>query len=134
MNYLVITFGFLLGIAIIFAIFYFSKKYFEFNSSRKLTSIILHEIKNNITVLKWHTELFSKKEDISKEEALKKLDSVIESLAENFRTPDVESNASRHHNDRVKKEDMMKPKNLKEIKESLDNENIDSAFDNLLLT
>jgi len=57
---------------------------------------------------------------------------IIESLAEHFRTPDVESNASRHHDDRVKKENAMKPKNLKEIKESLDNENIDSAFDNLL--
>jgi predicted regulator of Ras-like GTPase activity (Roadblock/LC7/MglB family) len=57
---------------------------------------------------------------------------VIESLAENFRAPDVESDASRHYDDRVKKEDTIKSKNLKEIKEFLDNENIDSAFDNLL--
>ena len=57
---------------------------------------------------------------------------VIESLAENFRTPKIEPDASRHHKDNVKKKNTMQPKNLKEIKESLDNENIDNAFDNLL--
>ncbi|MGB5687145.1 MAG: roadblock/LC7 domain-containing protein [Candidatus Electrothrix sp.] len=60
---------------------------------------------------------------------------VIESLAENFRTPKIEPDASRHHKDtehKVKKKNTMQPKNLKEIKESLDNENIDNAFDNLL--
>jgi predicted regulator of Ras-like GTPase activity (Roadblock/LC7/MglB family) len=60
---------------------------------------------------------------------------VIELLAEDFRTPDAESDASRRHDDHddgVKKEDTGKPKNLKELNESLDNENIDNAFDNLL--
>ncbi|CAK8714301.1 hypothetical protein KKHLCK_03360 [Candidatus Electrothrix laxa] len=57
---------------------------------------------------------------------------VIESLAENFRTANVKLDKNHHHNDRVKQENTMKSKNIKEIKESLDNENIDSAFDNLL--
>jgi predicted regulator of Ras-like GTPase activity (Roadblock/LC7/MglB family) len=57
---------------------------------------------------------------------------VIESLAESFRTPDVGSDTSRHHDDRITKENTRKPNNLKELNESLDNDNIDNAFDNLL--
>ncbi|MCI5124738.1 MAG: hypothetical protein D3925_09740 [Candidatus Electrothrix sp. AR5] len=60
------------------------------------------------------------------------INKVIESLAEKFRTPEVGSDVSRHNDNRVKQENTRKPNNLKEIKESLDNENIDSAFDNLL--
>jgi hypothetical protein len=61
------------------------------------------------------------------------ISNVIESLADDFRTPDVESNESCHHLDTTEKiEYKTKPENLKELNDFLDNGNIDSAFDNLL--
>ncbi|CAK8724366.1 hypothetical protein GMJAKD_13960 [Candidatus Electrothrix aarhusensis] len=65
------------------------------------------------------------------------ISNVIESLADDFRTPDVESDEelgeSHHHLDTTEKiEDKTKPENLKELNDFLDNGNIDSAFDNLL--
>jgi predicted regulator of Ras-like GTPase activity (Roadblock/LC7/MglB family) len=63
---------------------------------------------------------------------------VIESLAENFRTPAAESDLSdragrnRRHDDKISTEDTGKAQHLTELNESLDNENIDNAFDNLL--
>jgi predicted regulator of Ras-like GTPase activity (Roadblock/LC7/MglB family) len=62
---------------------------------------------------------------------------VIESLVDDFRTPDVESDKSRHNDDHhldttEKIEDKREPENLKELNDFLDNGNIDSAFDNLL--
>jgi predicted regulator of Ras-like GTPase activity (Roadblock/LC7/MglB family) len=67
---------------------------------------------------------------------------VIESLAEDFRTPaaaaDLSDRAdrSRRHDEKINTEDSTedagKAQHLTELNASLDNENIDSAFDNLL--
>ncbi|MCI5167111.1 MAG: roadblock/LC7 domain-containing protein [Candidatus Electrothrix sp. GM3_4] len=65
------------------------------------------------------------------------ISNVIESLADDFRTSDVESDKSCHNHDHhldttEKIEDKRKPENMKELNDFLDNGNIDSAFDNLL--
>ena len=59
----------------------------------------------------------------------------IESLAENFRAPEAESDTSDmscRHDDGAEKEDAGTAQHLTELNEFLDDENIDNAFDNLL--
>lgn len=55
-----------------------------------------------------------------------KISKTIESLAENFRIPNTEPDTDDY-------EDARRTENLKELNDSLDDENIDDAFENLLM-
>ncbi len=62
-----------------------------------------------------------------------KINNVIESLAENFRTPDLQSDTSLNKDlDKILDKETKNPEELKKLNEFLDNENINNAFDNLL--
>ena len=54
------------------------------------------------------------------------INKTIESLAENFRVPNTEPDTDDY-------EDARRTENLKELNDSLDDENIDDAFDSLLM-